>query len=177
LEIAEDDDFGIGLAAKGMAERLELAANFAEVIDFAVEDDPYLPGRIGHRLVSGGAEVQDRKAAKAEARRAGRGDISPLVIGAAMSKYPRHAQEPVAIHWRAAPEIILSGYATHCRQLTPFTLSPIGPTTYVSLDPSHSQLKNLSPAGLSAAAACQKERPWEARNNTRYWPTPIRQAL
>ena len=51
--------------------RLELGPQRGVVVDLAVEDDPDRPVLVGHRLVAGGREVDDRQAAMAE-RDAGR---------------------------------------------------------------------------------------------------------
>ena len=40
LEVAEDDDFGIGAAEERVAELEEFLADFEIVIDFAIEDHP-----------------------------------------------------------------------------------------------------------------------------------------
>ena len=54
LFVGVNDRFGVGLGAELMAAGLELAAQFAVVIDFAVEDDPDGSVFVGHRLLASG---------------------------------------------------------------------------------------------------------------------------
>jgi hypothetical protein len=60
--------FGVRLGAERMA-RLEILAQFAIVVDLAVQDDLHRAVLVADRLVPG-VEVDDRKAPKAQAERA-----------------------------------------------------------------------------------------------------------
>lgn len=56
-----EHDFGIGLAAKAVAERGELPAQFAKVVNFAVEHDHVSRACGVHWLAAGLAQIDDRE--------------------------------------------------------------------------------------------------------------------
>jgi hypothetical protein len=49
-----------------MAQFLEFAADFLEIVDFSVKDQPVAPLRIMHRLVPGRGQIQNREPPRAE---------------------------------------------------------------------------------------------------------------
>src|ERR1051326_2735850 len=59
--IGFEHDFSIGVADETCAGSLKFVADFAEVIDFAVVDNPVASLGILHRLVSQGGEVKNRQ--------------------------------------------------------------------------------------------------------------------
>ena len=65
LLVGVDDDFGVGRRVEAVAGGLELAAQLAEVVDLAVEDDPDRAVLVVDRLVAG-REVDDAQPAHAE---------------------------------------------------------------------------------------------------------------
>ena len=76
--------FGIGIAAHRTAGRLQLAADVAVIVDFAVEGDDVTPIRRMHRLRAAGTEIDDGEPALTE-RHAGLGlDPDRAGIGTAM---------------------------------------------------------------------------------------------
>jgi hypothetical protein len=66
--------FGVAVGEKAVAERFELGAQRAVVVDAAVEHQRQAERRIGHRLLGALAEVNDLEAAVAEADPAARHD-------------------------------------------------------------------------------------------------------
>ncbi len=60
-----DEHFRVALGAEAVAGPLQPAAELAEVVDFAVEDDPHRAVLVGHRLLAAG-EVDDRQPAMAQ---------------------------------------------------------------------------------------------------------------
>jgi hypothetical protein len=52
------DDFGIGMRAESVTQACQGFAQFAEIVNLAVEDDRDAPGFVPHRLRSAG-EVND----------------------------------------------------------------------------------------------------------------------
>ena len=67
LLIAVNDDFGIGVGAEGVSGRNQLRAQFLEVVNFAVEGDPYGLIFIAHGLMSRGGKIDDRQPAVLQA--------------------------------------------------------------------------------------------------------------
>ena len=66
LFVEVDDDFGVGVRAEDVAARDQVASQLAVVVDLAVEDELDRAVLVGHRLVRGGAEVDDAQPAEAE---------------------------------------------------------------------------------------------------------------
>lgn len=60
-----------------------MLAQVAEVVDFAVEDQHAAAGGVDHRLVAGGAQVEDRQPAVAEQDASVFGGPLPFGVGAA----------------------------------------------------------------------------------------------
>jgi hypothetical protein len=83
-----NDDFGITVGIKAMAVALEGSAQLGEVIDFAIEYDPYGAVFVMDRLLSG-TQVDDAEPAHAKPHPALR--INAFVIGAAMHDRLAHA--------------------------------------------------------------------------------------
>src|SRR5207237_587611 len=73
--------------------RLQLAAQLAEVVDLAVEDQPHLAVLAGHRLFAAG-EIDDRQAPEAE-RHSGL-EVHAVAVGPAVRERARHALDLVA---------------------------------------------------------------------------------
>ena len=64
--IGFEDDFGVALREEPIAFAHEFAAQFAEIIDAAVEDDGEAELRIDHRLGGCGGKIDDAEPAMAE---------------------------------------------------------------------------------------------------------------
>ena len=64
LQVALQDDFGVAARAEFRAARFELAAQLAEIIDLAVEDDGAAAGLVGHRLIGAVTGIHDRETAE-----------------------------------------------------------------------------------------------------------------
>src|SRR5438874_2419369 len=99
-----DQHLGIGARAKLMAGREQQFAELGEIVDLAIEDDPDGGVLIGHRLVAGGAEVDDAQPAVPERNRlSGSGEYpDSRVVRPAMSNGFRHSTDQVLI--RFAPD-------------------------------------------------------------------------
>ena len=54
LLVTVNDHFGVGACVKTMAALLELGAQFLEIVNLAVEDDPDRFFGVRHRLVTAG---------------------------------------------------------------------------------------------------------------------------
>src|SRR5689334_5063725 len=65
--ISFEHDFGIGVAGETCPGAFKFAADFAEVIDFAVVDNPVASLGILHRLVPQRRQVKDRQSAAPQA--------------------------------------------------------------------------------------------------------------
>src|SRR5262249_15120776 len=63
LLVGADDRFRIRARAEAVAQALKLSAETLEVVDLAVEGDPYVAARVRHRLAARFGKVDDRKAA------------------------------------------------------------------------------------------------------------------
>src|SRR6266540_3811402 len=63
LLVGADDRFRIRARAEAVAQALKLSAEMLEVVDLAVECDPYVAARVRHRLAARFGKVDDRKAA------------------------------------------------------------------------------------------------------------------
>ena len=89
LVVGVNDRFGVAICIEGVAEFLELLAEFAVVVDLAVENDPGSSILIVNRLLPA-LQVDDRQAAHAQADRAV--EVEPVVIRSTMldgSAHPR----------------------------------------------------------------------------------------
>ena len=76
-----------GVRTKHMAASDQIVSQRLEVVDFAIEDDPYCLGFIGHRLRAA-VQINNRKATMAQAYVAV--DVRPLAVGAPMNYRPEH---------------------------------------------------------------------------------------
>ena len=93
------EHLGVSVRRETVAACLEFAAQLAEVVDLAVEDELDGAVLVRDRLVAR-LEVDDRKAAEAEAGRdplLGLQDIETFVVRTAMPKGPRHPREHLPI--------------------------------------------------------------------------------
>ncbi len=88
-----DDDLGVALRGKPVAERLELRAQFDVVEDLAVVDDPERTVLVADRLIAAG-QVND-----AEPRAAQANPVIPVdavSVRPAMPEHPQHPQQGIA---------------------------------------------------------------------------------
>jgi len=109
-------DFGVGGAAEGMTSLLEISAQLAIVIDFAVQDYGDAVVFVEYRLLSGD-EVDDCEPPHSE--RDTCGDEQALGVRAAMSHPLAHCMEQLlrAIGWRRVRiETSPSSYSAHVRE-------------------------------------------------------------
>jgi hypothetical protein len=83
-----DDGFGVARRVEAVAVRFQLAAQLAEVVDLAVEDDPNSLVLVVNRLMPRG-QVDDAEPAHAEAHPAL--DVQPFIVGSAMTNDLAHA--------------------------------------------------------------------------------------
>ena len=91
LLIAVDDDFSIGMGTEGVSGGNQLSAQFLEVINFAVEGDPYGLIFIAHGLMSGGRKIDDGQPAVLQAYPDGavgqRKIFKPSIVRAAVMEF------------------------------------------------------------------------------------------
>ena len=66
FRVSFQDDLGVALREKAVALRLKFAAQFAVIVDAAVEDDCQPQLRIDHRLLRCGREIDDAQSAVTE---------------------------------------------------------------------------------------------------------------
>lgn len=79
VPVAVEQDFGVAVGMENAAGALQLLAQFAEVVDFAVEDQYAAAGGVDHRLIARGAQVEDGQPPVAEQNAPVGG--SPLSVG------------------------------------------------------------------------------------------------
>ena len=84
-----EHNFRVGMGSKMMAARLQIGANFFEVVDLAVEDDHQIAAGIAERLVSRGRKIDDRQTRARQ--RDVRFDVHRAPIGAAVCDGIDHA--------------------------------------------------------------------------------------
>ena len=93
--------FGVAVGAEAVAGAFEPAAQLAEVVDLAVEDDPDRAVFVGHRLMPAG-QVDDRQPPMAQGHarrgfparlRAEAGGVDALVVRPAMREHVDHPPE------------------------------------------------------------------------------------
>src|SRR5204863_153624 len=107
-----DDDLGVGERPERVAARDQTLAQLAEVVDLAVEDDAHGAVFIRHRLIGGGAQVDDAQAAEAEANARRRGHVQPLVVRPSMHEAIAHGHDRLGADRRAV-ERQFTADATH----------------------------------------------------------------
>jgi hypothetical protein len=88
-----EDHLGVGMAAEGVALRLEFLAELAVVVDLAVEDELYRAVERLHGLVAERREIDDRETRVPESHRGAVVEERPGVVGAAMADRPDAAFE------------------------------------------------------------------------------------
>ncbi len=86
LEVRVQHDLGVGIRPERMAALRELLAQLEIAVDLAVEDEPALAVRREHRLIRGGAQIDDRKPAEADADRSGRAEARSRRVRDARSR-------------------------------------------------------------------------------------------
>jgi hypothetical protein len=96
-----------------MALGLELAPQRLVVVDLAVLDDPDRPVLVGHRLVPGRREVDDRQASVAETHSVLGEDQCARVVGPSVDERTAHRTDNGLFHGQAVTEGEQSGDATH----------------------------------------------------------------
>src|SRR6266581_3899954 len=127
--IREEKHLRVALRAEGISLRLQVAAELAEVVDFAVVHHDIASRSVAHGLVPGRRKVDDRQSVMGEPDRT----LGPkaLVVGTAVPRRDPHALERARIDGSAV-EAEDACYAAHegtiCRQgsiivLTPRTIS------------------------------------------------------
>lgn len=90
LEPGVDDDLGVGMGAKAVAERFEFGHQFLEVVDFAVEHDHDRAILIEQRLLAGG-QINDRQPAVAQPHSLFQ--VQSALVGATMKLRFIHAMQ------------------------------------------------------------------------------------
>jgi hypothetical protein len=105
-----EEDFGVALGAEDAAGGSEFGAEFAEVVEGAIEDDVVAAVGRSHRLVTVRG-IKDRKASHAEAGRAV-GDET-VVVGAAVEHGGVHALDGGAACVGGNAGADEAGYAAH----------------------------------------------------------------
>ena len=93
LFVEVDHDFRIGIGSEAMAFALQFAAKFGEIVNFAVVGDPDCAVFVAHRHVTIGREIENGKAAAAEAdvRTIGKSPLPQTgVVGTAVRLDVRH---------------------------------------------------------------------------------------
>ena len=88
-----DDDFGVGVGAEDMAERLEFGHQLLEVVDFAVEHDDHAAVLVEQRLLAGG-QVDDRQPPMSKPH--ARLQMQATLVGAAVELGFVHAMQQLA---------------------------------------------------------------------------------
>ncbi len=88
LLVGVDDYFGVGAREESVALGFEFLAQFAEIVNFAVEDDRERAGFVPDGLRAAG-KIDDAEAPRADDD--GRGDEKSFFIGAAMDDRREHA--------------------------------------------------------------------------------------
>src|SRR5262249_2492949 len=96
LVVCVDDGLRVARCQKPVAEQLQLSAQFAVVVDLAVEDDPHRARFVVNRLAAS-REIDDAEAAHAEAD-AGL-DVDTLVVWTAVSYDVAHAMDERERGW------------------------------------------------------------------------------
>ena len=91
LGVGGQQHLAVGLGAEGVAARRQLGAQFAEVVDLAVEDQRRAAVGAAHGLVAGRCEIEDRQPPEGQADRPAR--EPPGVVGAAVAQAVAHRRE------------------------------------------------------------------------------------
>jgi len=110
LDIGVERDFGVGARGEDVTERFERFAEFAEIVDFAVEGDGEVAAGGDAGLVSGGGEVDDGEPPVSEAEEAV--DEEPFSVRSAMGDGVGHFSQGDGGDG-AAVEVEDSGDAAH----------------------------------------------------------------
>jgi hypothetical protein len=110
LLVSMNDDFGIGLRAEDVSVGLEYCPQLLEVVDLAVEYDPYGFCLIRHGLVSA-AKIDDREPPEAEAQRTGK--IEPFIVRPAMGQRSRHPLDIIQKDRALIDEVVLTADTAH----------------------------------------------------------------
>jgi len=110
LFVTVNDYLGIGACAERMAALLEIGAQFLEIINLAVKDDPDRFFGIRHRLVAS-RQINDGKPPEAESERSG--DQIALIVRSAMPNRFGHLPDRIRFHRFAPSEVKLAANAAH----------------------------------------------------------------
>src|SRR4051794_15238960 len=100
------------VSLEAVAGRLEVATQFAMIIDFAVEDHPYLIVLVGHGLMPG-LQVDNRQPAKSQ-RDVGC-QMEAIIVRTPMNDARRHTPN-AAFGIATASKMQNAGYSTHLEQ-------------------------------------------------------------
>ena len=106
-----EDHFRVGAGAEPVAASHQVGPEVLEIVDLPVEDDPDRAVLVRHRLVAGGAEIDD---AEAPVRKAHRPlAVDPGIVGAAMGQDGVHPLQELALHGARRIEVELAADAAH----------------------------------------------------------------
>ena len=91
-----EDHLRVGVGAEPVAPSHEVGPEVLEIVDLPVEDDPDRAVLVRHRLVAGGAEIDDAETPVREAHRPLA--VDPGIVWAAMGLDRIHALQDLALH-------------------------------------------------------------------------------
>src|SRR5262245_57108760 len=89
----------------------ECRAKRGVVVDLAVEGNPHAAVLVGHRLLAGRADVDDRKPSVRQTDRSV--DELAAAVGAAMAHYIAHPAKPIDVNGLTRVEVNNSGESAH----------------------------------------------------------------
>ena len=95
--------------------RFAVLAQSLEVVDLAVEHDGVSSERVEHRLMAGGAEIDDAQAGMPKGARSIRRRPKSAVVRAAMGDAGHHRMDRLSV--RVGYRVQLAGYAAHVLDL------------------------------------------------------------
>ena len=109
--VEAQQDLGVGARAKAGAGPEELLPELHEVVDLAVEHDPYRAVVVPHRLVAGGREVDDAESPVPEPDRPI--GVDALAVRPSVRERRAHPEQQVLPHRAGGIEVELAGDAAH----------------------------------------------------------------
>jgi hypothetical protein len=113
--VAMHNDFGIAGSAEAVAVTFQFLAQFREVVNLTVEDDPDGFLRIGHRLVAA-FEIDNGKPPEPEPERPIQ--VEAFIVGAAVDDAPGHLDDVLAGNRRLVFEVKLPADSAHQTMLS-----------------------------------------------------------
>jgi len=115
-----DDRFRVGAAAVDVTLCLQALSMCAMVVDFTIEDNPDRSILVGHRLVAGRRQVNDREAAESEAQTVIRTQIRACTVRPAVNHGVSHGSQQIFGDSRLyLPVSVDARNATHLSSLRP----------------------------------------------------------